>query len=69
MTKRICSYCNKPLRKQYWFNPFACNDNYQCDRFWCRVRTGHILFNTKYKFKSITLSIPYIGRKKRNKLC
>ena len=37
-----CSYCKKPIRRKGWFNPFVSPITDQCDRWWCRFRTGHL---------------------------
>ena len=59
-----CSYCGKPLRKRYWIGMFTTGQ--QCDRFFCRLRTGHIFFGTKFslKHKKVSITIPYIGKAK-----
>jgi hypothetical protein len=52
-----CSYCHRPLevRKRSWFNPFT--GSVQCDRRWCRVRSGHMLWWWGLELVSWTLTI------------
>lgn len=66
MNDRKCSYCNKPLRKRYWFAILG-SDNHQCDRILCRIKTGHLLFMMGYKieYKWFKFRLP-IKIKKRN---
>lgn len=48
-----CDKCGKPLRRRYWINPFTSpRSSAQCDRLWCRIRSGHWLWmNYQRKFQ------------------
>lgn len=41
--KQICTYCDKPVRSSYCFNPFVPHgyESVQCDRVWCRIWSGY----------------------------
>lgn len=54
-----CTYCGKPIRKRFWFNPFR--DGRQCDRFLCRLRTGHLAWGLgiKIRWKEFKFRVPY----------
>jgi len=39
----FCSYCGRNCRNtKSWYNPFTRPTIYQCSRWWCRFRTGHL---------------------------
>ena len=44
---RMCSKCGKPLRKRYWFGFIG--DSAQCDRLFCRLRSGHWFWFTFHR--------------------
>ena len=63
MADDTCTHCRKPLRDQYWIGMFG--GIAQCDRLWCRFKTGHLLWmkwHRRVAWKRITISIPYIVR-------
>jgi hypothetical protein len=56
---RDCTYCRKPHRGRAWLGLLG---TLQCDRLWCRLRSGHLMRMHGLQWKSFTITIPYIGR-------
>lgn len=60
MSDHKCSYCKRELRGRYWINyaPFHMLQTAQCDRWWCRLLSGHLLWlTTGWSFHWIRMTI------------
>lgn len=58
-----CSHCGLELRKRYWFSFVIGNmpQTAQCDRWWCRLLSGHLLWMTtgwSLRWKQMTILLP-----------
>jgi len=65
MINHKCSYCKRELRGRYWINYAMFNQpqKAQCDRWWCRLLSGHLLwwhFKLKpvWKPKQVSFRVP-----------